>query len=285
MSNPFKILLKPNEDEGQSVSIGLIDSSGRYKIGAAERPDIKHDDGFLSIFSLQTPTPADRIAFSKWLMTLEASEALCNTQTGHLIAPCSHEDLSDANAAYRHFLFGNGQDRTIDYERFISGDPTGQRLINDLINDFKSHVSVIARDREKFSVTSKPYSIGMNGFVGYPETTNWQKALGGHVVWVSADIQVGVNSKEELQYNAELVIHMEDRYNFNPGQQDIATGIPDSENGRFEITGLAKQYTNYGRITRRVTWTDSEGNKSSTSGAPNTRSRKPSDNRRLRNRL
>jgi hypothetical protein len=39
---------------------------------------------------------------------------------------------------------------------------------------------------------------------------------------------------------------------------DIATGIPDSQNGRFEITGLAQQYMHYGELTRTVTWAEGE---------------------------
>lgn len=285
MSNPFGILLKPDGGDGQLVSVGLVERSGRYRVGQAERPNIVHDDGFLGKFPPQPPSAADRAAFAKWLATLEGSEALCNAQTGRMLPPCSHEDLSDANAAYRHFLFGDGKDRIIDYERFISGDPTGQRLLNRLLDDFKLHVGVIARDRISFAVTSEPYTIGSNGFVGYPETANWQKALGGHVVWVSADVQVKINEKHQLEYRADMVIHMEDRYNFNPGQHDVATGIPDSANGRFEITGLAKQYTNYGRITRQITWNDADSTSYATSGGATGRSRQPSNNRRLRNRL
>ena len=37
-------------------------------------------------------------------------------------------------------------------------------------------------------------------------------------------------------------IHAEDRYNFNPGAKDIATGTPDSENGIFEIATPKGQY-------------------------------------------
>lgn len=51
-----------------------------------------------------------------------------------------------------------------------------------------------------------------------------------------------------------ITIMGEDRYNFNPGQQDIATGIPDSDNGRFEITGLGHQFTQTGKLTYTVTW-------------------------------
>ena len=285
MSSPFSILLKPNDGEGQHVRVGLIDRSGRYRVGASERPDIVHDDGFLGKFPPQQPSAADRAAFAKWLATLEGSEALCNAQTGRMLPPCSNEDLSDANAAYRHFLFGNGKDRFIDYERFISGDPVGARLITKLLSDFKQHVGIISKDRVSFSVVSEPYSIGAGGFVGYPETANWQKALGGHVVWVDANVSVIVNEKHQMEHRAAIMIHMEDRYNFNPGQHDVATGIPDSANGRFELTGLAKQYTNRGKIVRHIVWSEGAPGEGSASGDPEGRGRRPADNRRLRNRL
>lgn len=36
--------------------------------------------------------------------------------------------------------------------------------------------------------------------------------------------------------------------------KDIATGIPDSDNGVFEVTGLAKQYDQYAELERHVEW-------------------------------
>lgn len=49
-----------------------------------------------------------------------------------------------------------------------------------------------------------------------------------------------------------------DRYNLNLGMHDIQTGIEDAANGRFEITGLAKQYMNYGETTRVVEWDEGQ---------------------------
>ena len=47
-------------------------------------------------------------------------------------------------------------------------------------------------------------------------------------------------------FEIEMTIHAEDRYNFNPGAADIATGAPDSANGRFEITGLGNEFLSTG---------------------------------------
>jgi hypothetical protein len=63
-----------------------------------------------------------------------------------------------------------------------------------------------------------------------------------------------------------MTVHAEDRYNFNPGAADIATGTPDGANGRFEQTGLAHQYTNSGSLEREVSW--SQGREEWTTPGP-----------------
>lgn len=286
MSSPFDILLEPTEKKSQhTASVKLVDASGRYRLGPAVRPAIAHDDGHLAVYAKREPTAADRLQYAKWVSMLELSESLCTGKTAEMVPSCSGEDLTDANAAYRHFLFGGGADRNINYERFIQNDPSGQKLVPNLTRDFQRHVEVIGKDRTRFSVTSTTYNVGRGGITDYPATANWQKALGGHVVWVSADVAVSANNKGEIMYAADITIHMEDRYNFNPGQADIATGLPDSANGRFEITGLAHQYMNYATIQRHVTWVEGDWKQSETTGAPTDRQRKPQDSRRLRNRI
>jgi hypothetical protein len=49
-----------------------------------------------------------------------------------------------------------------------------------------------------------------------------------------------------------MILRVEDMYNFNPNNADIATGIKDAENGRFEITGLGKEFLSKSVIRRRV---------------------------------
>jgi hypothetical protein len=100
-------------------------------------------------------------------------------------------------------------------------------------------------------MTSTAILVGDIDSFPYPVTVNWQKALGGHYIWMSADVEVSVEGRT---FNMSLVVHAEDRYNFNPGQSDIASGIPDAANGRFEVTGLAKQYMNYSTLQRYVQW-------------------------------
>ena len=59
----------------------------------------------------------------------------------------------------------------------------------------------------------------------------------------------------ELRASAETTVNFEDRYNFNPGQNDIATGVPDSERGVLEETGLAQQFDQVGQARLNTTWT------------------------------
>ncbi len=52
---------------------------------------------------------------------------------------------------------------------------------------------------------------------------------------------------------AELTIHAVE-CNFNPGMSDIATGTTDGDNGVFEVTGLGKEFMQYGSYTTTITW-------------------------------
>lgn len=285
MTNPFSSLeLEPVENKNiKVVTVGFIDESGRYRIGPPTRPNIKHDNGHLDLYKPRDPTASDKIQLAKWTAMLEGSEALCNAQTGKWVPGCT-DDLTDANAAYRHFLFGDGKDRQINYERFLQNDSSGKVLIENLMDDFQHRASIIGKDRKRFSVTSSAFTVGAGGIAPYPATANWQKALGAHFLWVSADVSVSA-TKTDIIYNADVTIHVEDRYNFNPGSNDVATGIPDEANGRFEITGLAKQYTNYATVHRTTRWIAGSTVGSTTGHGPEGRQRMPSNNRRIRNRI
>jgi len=258
------------------VDVRLVQRSGRYRIGGATRPAIHHDEGFLGQFPSEQPTVKDRAELAMWRARLEGAEAL-------------RPDLADATAAYRHFLDGGGKDRTLSYERYVQNDASGAKTLESLMGDFEYHAEIIGHNRDTFSVTSESYAVGADPvFFPYPATENWQKAIGAHIVWVSADVHVTTDPRDLKDlFQAGVIIHFEDRYNFNPGANDIVTGIPDSANGRFEITGLAHQYTNYATLSRNVTWKEGEGINAtvSSSGTDRDSTRRPDDNRRLRNRI
>ena len=125
----------------------------------------------------------------------------------------------------------------------------------------------------------KVFGIGPGKFAPHPVTENWVKPLGQHVFWVSATVIVSVSREPKIGMDAELLIPAEDKYNFNPGDSDIATGIPDSANGRFEVFGLANQYLNYGEIRRMISWTKGVTDSGMVEGASSKVPDAPSDSR------
>jgi len=259
-------------------------SDTTYTLGPPVRPDIHHDNGFLDKYKRRPPTIADRLLLAKWKTMLEGGEAV----QGVPLAP--HNHLSDALAAYRHFLYGKGQDRTINYERYVANDPSGKSLLDYAILDARTGAEILYDSNFKgtsarFQMTGTAMSVGGSDIrFPYPATENWQKALGGHDIWISAEVNV-LAGKSGLEFTMTMTIHAEDMYNFNPGAHDIATGIPDAANGIFEVTGLATQYMNYGTLVRKITWNGTTPAGHAVEGAPGGRLRQPSDNRRLRNKV
>jgi hypothetical protein len=51
-----------------------------------------------------------------------------------------------------------------------------------------------------------------------------------------------------------ITVHAMDRYDFNKGMKDKASGAADAENGRFATLGWAKPFMVSGSLTRVVTW-------------------------------
>ena len=252
-----------------------------YSIGRPSRPRIQHDNGFLDICTVSSPGLTDYLILGAWEVAYEGAD----TFMGH--------DLSDALAAYNHFLHGEGQDRTFDYERYIANDSSGPTTLQSVIADAQLGAEELVRSRFRsetedfdFEMTSTAISAGSTSGFPYPDTENWQKAIGGHVLWVSADVFVRQNLGP-AQFEMDMTIHIEDRYNFNPGQADISSGAPDDWNGRLSCSGLAHQYTNYSTIMRSVFWTKgAAGNPASTQveGDPRFGTRRPRA-RRTRSRL
>jgi hypothetical protein len=200
---------------------------------------------------------ADKAKYAQWAALLEAAEAA----QGVPLIP--HNDLPDALAAYRHFLYGRGTDRTFSYERYVSGDISGKVTLDNAILDLRRGVEVLAAGiaigaEPSFSVTGGPIPCGSSepdlaDLFPYPATENWQKALGSHVIWLSGSARFSTLAGRRT-YVMSMTLHAEDRYNFNPGAQDINTGIPDAANGVFEVTGLAQQYMNYATLSRMLRW-------------------------------
>jgi hypothetical protein len=228
----------------QGKSVPPLKAFGaRYKLGAPTRPvSIVFDNGFLDKFKPREPTVSEYAALGKWQAKLAAAEAL-------------RPDLADACEAYRHFLYGGGLSRTFSYDKYVLNDTSGATTLSHAMLDIQDGAEIIweSTGLKEFEMTGDPISCGSTTLFPYPATENWQKAIGGHVIWLSG--RVVVTPKPDGDWlRLDMVLHAEDRYNFNPDQRDIVTKIPDSDNGIFEITGLAKQFTQTSELRRRIEW-------------------------------
>ncbi len=276
-------------------------------------PEIKHDHGHLDDGSgnideskREDPTWGDRLEKLKWVAKLEAAELL-------------RPDLVDACATYRHFLFGGGATRPFDYERFVEDDSSGQTVVASAVEDAQlaatqKHDQLLGgkpptAGKTSFRMRTGAVGVGSDGRYPYPSTENWQKAIGGHTIWMEMDVTVEVYEASRVdppgvlpggppmctpagdtqitygrRFEVKLTIHAEDMYNFNPGAADLATGTPDSANGRFEITGLGQEFKSTAKMTRDVKFEATMDPVTTTSpGAPTTseggRTSRPGDAR------
>ncbi len=268
MANPFKALLDPTTTtQDNDVEIEMFTFSERYSIGDPTRPPIVHDNGFLDHYPPEEPTPKDKLSYQYWHSIALGAKVLCTPTAGKDIKECNYEDQSDAADAYLHYLNGSGDSReNVNYEKFLTDDPSGKIAYRLILEDAKKHIEVIGKNRTSFSVTSLPYYVGSQDelFASpelsqlYPKTVNWKRTIGAHAVWISADVQTHVSSTANGNYRltrkAKITFHMEDMYNFNPKGKDIPSGIDDSVNGRFQIVGLAKQYINRGTYVTELEW-------------------------------
>lgn len=212
-------------------------------------PALNQDHGFLDdghgnldpTKMEQGPTPEDVDSAAMWTQTLWAAQLL-------------RPDLPDATRMYEHYLNGSGTPLTVDYERYLKEDPAGQDEHLGIISDAREgarkmddawmadHQGQEPTDHE-FDMTSEPVDVGQSALYHYPQTENWQKTIGAHKIYVSAHVRVTVDkAADKRHFEIDLTVHMEDRYNFNPGGKDMKTKIPDSDNGRFQVTGLAKEF-------------------------------------------
>lgn len=192
--------------------------------------------------------------------------------------------LPDAFRAYNHFLDATGRDYIFDFSKYLGEDRSGQAMlanattlakanaerIHRIVSYTEAADQIVAQEHSEqmslersnslitwsgsFQMTSVKLDAGGNNpLFPYPATENWQKAIGAFPFWMSADVSVNQQANE-IRYSMELTIHAEDRYNFNPGQQDIGSGVSDESNGRFEVTGLGMQFMQYGTHRQYVSW-------------------------------
>ncbi|MCY1034599.1 hypothetical protein OV207_24315 [Corallococcus sp. BB11-1] len=251
--------------------VAATDTVATYQSGPPQRPNIQHDNGFLqnpndpndpNPIPTESPGLADYAALAEWEVKQRGARALQG------VPGVPHNNIPDGLDAYDHFLHGGGEDSHFSYERFVATDPSGQAVLTNSTRDTQQgaeayYNQLVANDPSlagkpvTFQITGSQIGVGSSEQFPYPETENWQKAIGGHSTWNSATVTVYPPEQPggKPRFEMDMTLHAEDRYNFNPGQADIATGAPDADNGRFERTGLGHQYTNYSQLQRHVTWT------------------------------
>jgi hypothetical protein len=239
-----------------------------FQRGGPKRPSgIVYDDGFSKVPRRQ----ATKAELAKYLALKElATYGGTVSRFLPIPLPKSHmlgrlADLPDGLAAFRHYLEGSGTARGVAYDDYISDDPSGRVLLlnarflarqgaEQLYRDF---IGPPASGMVSFPMNSNAIAVNTKDTrFYYPQTENWQKTLGAHFIWISAQVYVRTTASDANPvFQMQMTIHAEDLYNFNPGQKDIASKTPDSSFGVFEEVGLAKQYMNYGTFARDEWWT------------------------------
>jgi hypothetical protein len=228
-----------------------------FVLGPAVAPPVNFDHGFL-----------DRVVGGKHVIDDSKRQAPTKRDYDHLRlweaaalgGLLVRKDLIDAVFAYEHFLLDNGTPYHFSYDRFLTSDESGQRVLASVLADARQGALDLATGlarRESplwlqtFQMVSGVVEVADCERYPYPSTENWQKAIGGHAIWISANVEMAIDpTAKTMTLTVALTIHAVDMYNFNPDNHDITTGIADAENGRFEVTGLAHEFLQTGEATR-----------------------------------
>jgi hypothetical protein len=225
-------------------SAGSVDG---FHLGLPQRPDFTWDEGFE--WGTASPTADDYASRLRWEAQLYGARTL-------------RADLDDATQMYAHYWDNDGKPLAFDYEEAYLEDDNIRAAVDAELGRVRTAADDLAQDGfPVFPITGDPHAAKP-----YPSTENWQKTIGDHQMWSSADVSVVGQT-----VTMTVTVHAEDHYNFNPGQQDIASGAPDNDNGRFTELGWAKPFDTHGELTRTITWTLGEGSESSAttdSGSP-----------------
>lgn len=211
------------------------DDGHKYHLGPPAPPDITYRNDF-PYDPNASPTLGDYASYEKWQLKLDGAKVL-------------RPDLDDATDAYAHYLDHTGTDLRVDYEEAYAEDNNVRKVVDNEILTAGQEAERIYREtgQTSFHTTGNARWVGKEG---YPSTENWQKTLGDHVVYGTSQVTV-----QGDQMTMKVIVHAEDRYNFNRDAADIATGAPDDDNGRFATLGWAKEFRTHGEVERTVTWT------------------------------
>ena len=205
--------------------------------GTREQPTFTFDEDF-PYDPNETPTISDSFSWVYWGDKAEAAAYFT--------------DMDNAVGAYLHYRNGNGADRTFSFEEYINEDSEGANTINNLNNILKSELPKILPYQGQRDFYINPLAAGSSSnLFRYPASENWQKTIGAYYFWITGKVTATeINNK--LKYKVTYTLHAIDRYNFNRGAADIATGTPDNVNGRFSTLGWAHSYLHNGIYEREI---------------------------------
>jgi uncharacterized protein YukE len=267
-------------DAGQTVDPSSEGDLGNgFHFGDTGRPDIVHDNGFLqnpddpddpNPIATREATDEERAYYESERTKARGADFLSELPFAERFD--DRLDLEHGIEAYRHFLEGNGEPRQFDYGTFLADDAAGRVVLDNAVADARAGADDTYRqlladgqiepgEPVTFTITSDLYQVGgPNGAYPYPDSEDWQKAIGGHSMWTVTEVTYRPGPDGTLQAEANVTLHAEDRYNFNRNQADIATGEPDSVRGVLEESGLAHQYDQTGSASFETEWTQGEAN-------------------------
>ncbi len=224
--------------------------SGHYTEGAPQEPRIAYTSSFPYDPGAE-PTWEDRLSWMKW-QAKKAGAFWCSLINSCDVTGDHDADLGDAQELYHHYIGGTGLDMELDYEKAYAQDGQIRGAVNAEIEEAQRWAEMIqeANGKKSFNMTGQAVNVGGQEQGNYPETENWQKAIGEHKIWGSASVEASGDT-----FTMRITVHAKDRYDFNKGMNDVKTGIDDAENGRWETLGWAKPFITRGTVTRTVTWT------------------------------
>ena|GEM_PF-3753447 len=205
-----------------------------YKVGGIVlAPQFEHDRGFIYDPN-EEATASDYVDYSAWYAKGMAA----------LVVPNLHEPAKQ----YLNCMDGRCTDTKISYITVYNEDSTIKKYIDSEIETMKKFVQ-----NAYFSdgVCNSFEIIGDLQGIPNGEKEKWQKTIGAHHVYGHGKVEI---DNKTLIATMTITFYMEDMYNFNPGQQDIATGTPDAANGRFAVLGWAKEFKTAGSMTKVITW-------------------------------
>jgi hypothetical protein len=228
------------------ADLSEVTEDGHYQIGPPETPEIDRDDDFE--YNSEDAGLRDFAKKAEWLAKLRAAQ---------LTMP----DLDDATEFYEHYWDNDGEPREWDYEEAYSEDSGIRAGVDTEIARAQAAAEELIRNgHTEFPMTGQATNVASEH---YPVTENWQKTVGGYQVWSSSNVRVDGNT-----VTMEITVQGEDRYNFNRGESDIATGTADEENGHFTEIGWAQPFNTSGELTRTVTWQLGDAGNADVSPAP-----------------